>query len=437
MTAKSFGEVDADDFVVVAGVEGVVGVGGVGPEDVTAGGGAGGFEDVGAADFFVTFGTKFRDDEVAFFVEEEKAVGVFDEEGVGPAHFFFVVGGGFEGFPNAVAGVGFEAAELAIATDAVDVAVFEKRGDHGGVEGVGIFLADFFALPDEGGGGFVVVEAEGHGTVVEAGEEEEVVHLARGGDGHGEFDVDGVRPIDFAGFGIERVDGFGMPDDELTFAATLNDGGRAVAGFLGGKGVPDFLAGIFVEGDGGGVGAADEADEFIAIEQRAGGEAPHGRGNIIVLFEFVGPDGFAVFGVEAEEMAFGTERVHFAIADERGGAWAGGIADGVGRVVFVLPENFAGGFIEAKDAFGAGDDAALERVAGIVRAFVELTVNDVNAAFGNGGPGIARADGCAPADGCAVGGEFLDDAGFAPDAVALRAEPLRPITGEEWQRKSE
>src|SRR5262249_16444623 len=40
---------------------------------------------------------------------------------------------------------------------------------------------------------------------------------------------------------------------------------------------------------------------------------------------------------------------------------------------------------------------------------------------------VAAADGCPPADFGAVFGEALEDAVLAPDAVALRAEPLRPI----------
>lgn len=161
----------------------------MGPDDVAAGGGVGGVEDVGAADFFVTFGAELCDDEVAFFVEEEEAVAVFYDEGIGPTHFFFVVGGDFHGFPDALTGVGFQAAELAVAAGAVDVAVFKKWSAHGAMQGVGIFFTYLFALPEERGVGFIRRETKHHGAVVEAGEEKQVIHFARSRDGHAGLDV--------------------------------------------------------------------------------------------------------------------------------------------------------------------------------------------------------------------------------------------------------
>lgn len=96
----------AHDFLIVAGVDGFVGEGGVGPDDVAAGGGVGGLEEMGAADFVVTAWREASDDEIAFFVWEEIAITIFDKEGVRPADFF-AARRGLERFPNAFAGFSF------------------------------------------------------------------------------------------------------------------------------------------------------------------------------------------------------------------------------------------------------------------------------------------------------------------------------------------
>jgi len=51
--------------------------------------------------------------------------------------------------------------------------------------------------------------------------------------------------------------------------------------------------------------------------------------------------------------------------------------------------------------------------------------------------GVPRADRHAPSDGRATGGEFVDDAGFAPHAIALWAEPLGPVIGAGCCREGE
>ncbi len=129
----------ADDFFVVAHEDALAGEGGVGPDDGAAGVGGGGFEEMGAADLLVAFGGELGDDEVALLIGEEEAVGVFDDEGIGPADER-AAGGGSHGFPEALAGFELEAAELAVAADAVDVAVLNEGGADKAVEGVGVFL---------------------------------------------------------------------------------------------------------------------------------------------------------------------------------------------------------------------------------------------------------------------------------------------------------
>src|SRR5258708_30123864 len=106
-----------------------------------------------AADFLVTFGTELRDNQVAFLVEQKKSVRVFYDERVGPAHFLAVGRGGVQRFPEALAGVRLEAAQLAIAANAVNMAVLQEWRAHGGMEGVRVFFTDSLALPDGLGDG--------------------------------------------------------------------------------------------------------------------------------------------------------------------------------------------------------------------------------------------------------------------------------------------
>src|SRR5260370_26482624 len=101
-----------------------------------------------AADFLIAARTELRDDQVAIFIEQEKAVPVFDDEGVGPAHFLAAGCRGVQRFPEAFAGVRLEAAQLAIAANAVDVAVLQDRRAHGGMQRIGVFFTDSLSLPD-------------------------------------------------------------------------------------------------------------------------------------------------------------------------------------------------------------------------------------------------------------------------------------------------
>src|SRR5256885_517025 len=100
----------------------------------------------------------------------------------------------------------------------------------------------------------------------------------------------------------------------------------------------------------------------------------------------------------------------------------------------MLPNQFAVRFIQANDAFGSADDTAREGIGGIVHAFSELPVHDVSATMRNGWPGITRADSRSPEDWRPAGWKSLDDAGFAPDRIPIRPEPLRPIPGVKQRR---
>ena len=234
----------------------------------------GGLEQVGAADFLVAARAELGDDQVALFVEEEEAVAVLHDERIGPADGF-AGGGGLEGFPDALAGLRLQAAQLAVAADAVNVAVFEEGRAHDGVEVGGVLLVHLERAPDGGGGGFGRVEPQHERAAVKGGEEEQVAQLARRGDGHAGARFEGHRPIDLAGHRVERVGRLGMPEDELPLAAGLVDDRRAVARLLGAQRAPDLLAGVLVEGDRRAAGAAHQANQPVAVQQRMPGEAPH------------------------------------------------------------------------------------------------------------------------------------------------------------------
>src|SRR5581483_6826891 len=116
---------------------------------------------------------------------------------------------------------------------------------------------------------------------------------------------------------------------------------------------------------------------------------------------------------------------------QRRGARSGGVAYCVRTIVIVVPEDFAVGCVEAQDPFAARDDPARERIGRIVGALGKLAVSKINPAMRHSRTGVTRSNGRPPKDRRAFCWKFLDDSGFAPDRVALRAEPLRPIIGPE------
>ena len=161
---------DTDDIFVVTGKHTLVGKGGVGPDDGAARVGGGGFEELCAAEFFVAFRGESGDDEVALFIGEEEAVGVFNQEGIRPADGFVTRGGG-EGFPETLAGVELQAAEFAIAAHAVDVTVLDKGRAHEAVQCVGLLFAKAFAFPLQRGSRLCGFEFEALRTSVKGAEQ--------------------------------------------------------------------------------------------------------------------------------------------------------------------------------------------------------------------------------------------------------------------------
>src|SRR5205823_1846958 len=120
--------------------------------------------------------------------------------------------------------------------------------------------------------------------------------------------------------------------------------------------------------------------------------------------------------------------VDLAAGDDGRGARPGGVADEVAAGVLVLPDDLAVGGVEAEDALGAVDAARLGRVR-LGRVPGGEEVHDEDAVADDGGAGVAAAEADAPEDLRPAPGELVEDAGLAPDAIAPRPEPPRPVVG--------
>src|SRR5262249_5155797 len=105
----------------------------------------------------------------------------------------------------------------------------------------------------------------------------------------------------------------------------------------------------------------------------------------------------------------------------------------VGAIVLVLPEDLAVHPVQAQHALRPGQ-AVLSRCFDAAGRFVALAVHDVDTLSGHAGTGETTANLGPPEDGGAAGRELVEDPRLAPDAVALRAEPLRPIVGQGARR---
>ena len=71
----------------------------------------------------------------------------------------------------------------------------------------------------------------------------------------------------------------------------------------------------------------------------------------------------------------------------------------------------------------------------VVSNLGERAVHDIPAALRHGPPAVAAAERHAPAELQAVSGKLLDDPGPAPNAIALRTKPLRPVVSVKARRR--
>src|SRR5262249_7084664 len=82
------------------------------------------FDHMRPADLVVALRRQLGDDEIAFLIEDEESIALWDQEGIAPA--LFLAGRGLERFPDAFAGVGLETPQLTVAAHAVDVTVLDE-----------------------------------------------------------------------------------------------------------------------------------------------------------------------------------------------------------------------------------------------------------------------------------------------------------------------
>src|SRR6516165_395911 len=132
---------NAHNFPVVACIAAAIGKCGMRPDHTPSRHRIGGLENIGPADFLVFLWRQASNDQIASLVEEENPVPLGNQKGVAPAERF--THNWFVSLPNAFAGVGFDAAQFAVAAHAIDMAVFDERSVHDTMESVGAL--GFFA----------------------------------------------------------------------------------------------------------------------------------------------------------------------------------------------------------------------------------------------------------------------------------------------------
>ena len=151
-----------------------------------------------------------------------------------------------------------------------------------------------------------------------------------------------------------------MPDQQLPCATGLDDGGRAIARFLGRQGTPHLFARVFVQSDRDTPLPSHQADQPVAIDERMTGKTPDGRFAVVGFGQLLGPDFRTVGHSQAQQFAFRTQRVDSIFVNRWRYARAVGIGDAIGAGVLVFPLDFTSVGGQAQHAFlarqaGRGD----------------------------------------------------------------------------------
>src|SRR5262249_37041024 len=133
-------------------------------------------------------------------------------------------------------------------------------------------------------------------------------------DGGGAVGVAGTLvepPEELAILGRDADQAFPEELHVLFYPAALGDDRRAVAGRAAVLhfGLPDDVAGLFVQGDDGGFRLAGARNESVALDQHRFGVGPNAGVAAEVGAEIFLPSDFAVGRVEANEVAVGAEGV--------------------------------------------------------------------------------------------------------------------------------
>src|SRR5262249_45801444 len=132
-------------------------------------------------------------------------------------------------------------------------------------------------------------EPQHHGLAVRRRQKKVIAEFSRGRDRHRLKRGERHGPIDLSRLRIEPVDRRTGPDDELAFSGSVIDHRRAVAYILSIERAPNLFAVVFIESDDGASSTADHTNQFLAVEQRVGGETPNRRASVVFLLEIVLP----------------------------------------------------------------------------------------------------------------------------------------------------
>lgn len=314
---------------------------------------------------------------------------MLDEEGGTGA--LLALGDGSGGFKEAFAAREFDSHELAILVEAIESVAIHTRLN---IDGRDALLGDI--LPFDFNTWLIGGQLEKEVLVVVTANVKVILPVDRRHDDGAVVCAVRGSPVGFASFRIESADLVGLRQDQLAFASGIDDDGRRVALFRSVAVAPDLFAGDLVVGDSVRPFTARNADELFAVDEWMAGVTPEGCLSFVELFEVLGPEDFSRGGFEAEEVPFGADGVN-AVTFYRGrDTRSGGIGDGVFDGIFVLPDLFAGLFVEAEDALGAGEFFA-GKVVGLYVVCRDV-VRYEDAATGDSRTGIATSNLGSPED---------------------------------------
>ncbi len=337
------------------------------------------------------------------------------------------------GLPDPFPGVRPQSAHLSVTADAVDrVAQDQRRRD---VRVQSVRLGDLDAvfqdavgaavLPENRRGRSLARELHHQRAGVEPGYQQ--VRPAVYGVGDRRLSArEQLFPVQRAGFRVERGEAGRVPDDQLPYAARLDDVRLAVAQLAARlERPPALLAGVLVEGHDERVRLGpDDVDDAVAVDDGRDRGTPDRDEHVVLGHGVLLPDHVAGRDVQAEDASRRAEQVDAVAVDGRRGTRAARVAghqDPVGRGPLVRPQHLAAVFVEGLDAFVP-----------LHRAPLGLhVVEDEHAAAGHGGAGEAAAHRYPPLDDESFVGKLAEDSGLGPDAEPVGAAPLRPVFGRE------
>ena len=126
-----------------------------------------------------------------------------------------------------------------------------------------------------------------------------------------------------------------------------------------------------------------------------------------VGFEVTFPDDLAGAGVQAEQVSFCAQGIDLPMVNDRRCARTGGVTNGVGTIIFVLPHDLPVRFVQAEYLFDSPSRTAFKLVGRVLYARCKQSIGDVDPSVGNRRTAITTANGSAPALARSAGGKLL------------------------------